>query len=116
MKFKPHIVLNFAAESHVDKVEKCVEEAYMINSDLPLVLSLWANKNSACLIHFSTDYVFDVAKKINFLQYINCKDNNNFPIMTRELNQEAKKPLFSKLGNNKLKNIFGIVLPCWQSD
>ncbi|WP_373999512.1 dTDP-4-dehydrorhamnose reductase family protein [Bdellovibrio bacteriovorus] len=58
-KVQPRWIINCVGltlrKEDVASFEKCLE----INSMLPHRLSLWALKNSAKLIHFSTDCVFD---------------------------------------------------------
>ncbi|HIF9150950.1 TPA: dTDP-4-dehydrorhamnose reductase [Photobacterium damselae] len=57
-EFKPHIIINAAAYTAVDKAETEVELSYAINRDGPLYLAQAAENVSAALLHISTDYVF----------------------------------------------------------
>ncbi|MAF35885.1 dTDP-4-dehydrorhamnose reductase [archaeon] len=56
---KPNIILNCAAFTNVDGCEATSLEAYETNSIALINLIKSANKHNACLVHFSTDYVFD---------------------------------------------------------
>ncbi|EGH03574.1 MULTISPECIES: dTDP-4-dehydrorhamnose reductase [Pseudomonas syringae group genomosp. 2] len=55
----PHIVVNAAAYTAVDKAETEQELAMLINGDAPGVLAREAATLGAWLIHYSTDYVFN---------------------------------------------------------
>ena len=58
-EIKPSLILNAAAYTAVDKAESEPELAMRINGEAPGVLAEEANRLSAPLIHYSTDYVFD---------------------------------------------------------
>jgi dTDP-4-dehydrorhamnose reductase len=55
----PHIIVNAAAYTAVDKAEVEPDLARLINATAPGVLAHQAQALSAWLVHFSTDYVFD---------------------------------------------------------
>jgi dTDP-4-dehydrorhamnose reductase len=57
--FKPDIVVNAAAYTAVDKAEAEPELAFAVNAQAPGVLAEEAEAVDACLVHYSTDYVFD---------------------------------------------------------
>ncbi|HIF9170562.1 TPA: dTDP-4-dehydrorhamnose reductase [Photobacterium damselae] len=57
-EFKPHIIINAAAHTSVDKAETEVDLSYAINRDGPLYLAQAAENVGAALLHISTDYVF----------------------------------------------------------
>lgn len=57
--FKPDIIINAAAYTAVDKAEREVDLAMLINAQAPAHLALEAKQANALLIHYSTDYVFD---------------------------------------------------------
>ncbi|OEC99657.1 dTDP-4-dehydrorhamnose reductase [Rhizobium sp. YK2] len=59
---KPHIIVNPAAYTAVDRAESDRELAMAVNATAPGILARWAADNSALLIHYSTDYVFDGTK------------------------------------------------------
>lgn len=58
----PHIIVNPAAHTAVDKAESEPELAMAINGIAPAVFAEEAKKLGALLIHYSTDYVFDGTK------------------------------------------------------
>jgi len=66
--FKPHVVVNAAAYTAVDKAENEQELAFAINSDGPKYLAKAANVVGAALIHISTDYVFEGDKSGPYLE------------------------------------------------
>lgn len=55
----PNIVVNAAAYTAVDKAEEEPELAMTINARAPGILAEEAEEVGACLVHYSTDYVFD---------------------------------------------------------
>jgi dTDP-4-dehydrorhamnose reductase len=56
---RPDFIINCAAYTAVDKAEEEEKLAFEINRDVPAILTTFAEKHSAILIHISTDYVFD---------------------------------------------------------
>ena len=58
-RVRPHIIVNAAAHTAVDKAETEPELAYALNALAPGALALEAAKLGALLVHYSTDYVFD---------------------------------------------------------
>ena len=56
---QPHVIVNAAAHTAVDKAESEPELARLINATAPGVLAQEAQKLGAWLVHYSTDYVFD---------------------------------------------------------
>ena len=59
----PEWIVNCAAYTAVDQAESEEDIAAVINSDGPANLAGYAAKTGAKLIHLSTDYVFDGAKR-----------------------------------------------------
>lgn len=59
---KPHLIVNAAAYTAVDKAEAELELARKINAIAPAVLAEQAKKLAIPLVHYSTDYVFDGSK------------------------------------------------------
>jgi len=55
---KPHILLNPAAYTNVDKAENEVDLARVVNGVAPGVMAEEMKKLGGALIHYSTDYVF----------------------------------------------------------
>lgn len=60
---KPDLIVNAAAYTAVDKAETDKETAYRVNAEAVAVLADSAKKIDACLLHYSTDYVFDGSKQ-----------------------------------------------------
>lgn len=56
---KPHLLVNAAAYTAVDKAETEPELAEAINATAPAVMAEECGKLNAALVHYSTDYVFD---------------------------------------------------------
>jgi dTDP-4-dehydrorhamnose reductase len=56
---QPQIIINAAAYTAVDKAESEPELATAINTTAPQIMAEETQKLGACLIHISTDYVFD---------------------------------------------------------
>lgn len=55
---KPHVVINCAAHTAVDKCEEDIENAYKINAIGPKNLAIACDMIGAKLVQVSTDYVF----------------------------------------------------------
>jgi dTDP-4-dehydrorhamnose reductase len=60
---QPDIIVNAAAYTHVDRAEHEPQFAHALNEVAPSILAEEAARLNALLVHFSTDYVFDGAKK-----------------------------------------------------
>ena len=57
--FVPDVIVNAAAYTAVDKAETDTEQAVAVNAQSVSVLAEFAQSVGACLVHYSTDYVFD---------------------------------------------------------
>lgn len=57
--FRPNLIVNAAGYTAVDRAESEPELARMINAVAPGVMAKEAKEIGACLVHYSTDYVFD---------------------------------------------------------
>ena len=60
---QPHVIVNAAAYTAVDKAEEEPDLALAINGTAPAILAEEAKKLGAALVHYSTDYVFDGEKQ-----------------------------------------------------
>ena len=58
-RVSPHVIVNAAAHTAVDKAESEPALANTLNALAPGVLAQEASKLGALLVHYSTDYVFD---------------------------------------------------------
>ena len=58
-QFKPDVVINSAAYTHVDRAEKEPEYAEAVNAYGVYLLAKQCRESGALLIHFSTEYIFD---------------------------------------------------------
>ena len=65
---RPNIVINAAAYTAVDKAESEPDKAMKINGVAPGILAEEARKLGALLVHYSTDYVFDGAKTMPYVE------------------------------------------------
>ncbi|MGL4667243.1 MAG: SDR family oxidoreductase, partial [Saezia sp.] len=59
LEFQPHVIINAAAYTQVDRAEQEPEQAYAVNHDGALHLAQAAARLAIPLLHVSTDYVFD---------------------------------------------------------
>lgn len=67
-QLKPHIIVNSAAYTAVDKAETEQTNAREINETAVALLADYAKKNDILLIHYSTDYVFNGKKQSPYLE------------------------------------------------
>ena len=67
-ELRPQIILNAAAYTAVDNAESEETLARSINADAPAAMAEAAREIGATLVHYSTDYVFDGAKKGAFTE------------------------------------------------
>ena len=58
-ELKPAVIVNAAAYTQVDKAESEARVAHLVNAEAVGRIAAWSAKNSAKLIHISTDFVFD---------------------------------------------------------
>jgi dTDP-4-dehydrorhamnose reductase len=65
---RPEIIVNAAAYTAVDRAESEPERAMAVNGIAPGVLAEEAKALGACLVHFSTDYVFDGEKRQPYVE------------------------------------------------
>ena len=60
---RPDVIVNCAAYTAVDRAETEHDKAHAVNGVAPGILAEQAKRAGALLIHYSTDYVFDGAKR-----------------------------------------------------
>ena len=56
---KPDILVNAAAYTAVDRAEDKSEQVFRLNTEAPAVMAEAMEALGGCLVHYSTDYVFD---------------------------------------------------------
>ena len=64
----PAVVINAAAYTAVDKAETEPDRCHQINALGPGILAEETKRSDALLVHYSTDYVFDGAKKTPYTE------------------------------------------------
>ncbi|HTL55086.1 MAG TPA: dTDP-4-dehydrorhamnose reductase [Candidatus Limnocylindrales bacterium] len=64
----PSVVINAAAYTAVDKAETDLERCQLINAIAPGILAEEAKKSNALLVHYSTDYIFDGARRTPYVE------------------------------------------------
>lgn len=64
----PQVIVNAAAYTAVDAAENDQSQAYAINAEAPALMAEEAKRLGAVLVHYSTDFVFDGAKKSPYLE------------------------------------------------
>ena len=62
------VLINSAAQTNVDRCETHRDEAFLLNAEAPRVLAELCNERGAKMIHVSTDYVFDGAKRAPYTE------------------------------------------------
>jgi len=67
-QLNPHVIVNAAAYTAVDKAEEEREAAFQLNARLPELLGEWAQSRRVPVIHYSTDYVFDGSKQTSYTE------------------------------------------------
>ena len=65
---RPRAIINAAAYTAVDKAESDSERCQKINGVAPGILAEEAKQAAALLVHYSTDYVFDGAKRTAYVE------------------------------------------------
>lgn len=65
---RPQVIVNAAAYTAVDKAETDFDRCNQINGVAPGILAEEAKRNSALLVHYSTDYVFDGSKTTPYVE------------------------------------------------
>jgi dTDP-4-dehydrorhamnose reductase len=65
---KPDIVINTSAYTNVDQAEVEKDIAWKVNAEAPGIILGELNKWRGTLVHFSTDYVFDGAKRHPYVE------------------------------------------------
>jgi dTDP-4-dehydrorhamnose reductase len=56
---QPHLIVNPAAYTAVDRAENEPDKARAVNAEAPKVMAEWGAARKVPLVHYSTDYVFE---------------------------------------------------------
>lgn len=67
-ELKPNVIVNAAAYTAVDKAETDAVSAAAINTVAPGIMAEEAKRLRVPLIHYSTDYIFDGASKVPYVE------------------------------------------------
>lgn len=113
---KPHVLVNCAAYTAVDKAEDDVSLCYKINSDAVRNLGEVAQEHGLKIIHISTDYVFDGTSHVPYTEDMPTSPNTVYGKSKlageRELLQACPDALilrtawlYSGFGNNFVKTM-----------
>jgi len=65
---RPQLIVNAAAYTAVDQAESDRAMAHAINEYAPRIIAEEGNRIGACLVHYSTDYVFDGKKGAPYVE------------------------------------------------
>lgn len=119
-EFSPDIIINAAAFTSVDKAEVDSINANLVNHQGAKFIAGAAQKYNARLIHLSTDYVFDGAKRVPYVADDKCNPINVYGSSKRsgelEVLSLCEKAIilrtswvYSENGANFLKTIFTLL-------
>ena len=64
----PDLIVNAAAYTAVDRAENEPRTCFAVNAESVALLAQEAARSGALLIHYSTDYVFDGAKRLPYIE------------------------------------------------
>ena len=64
----PRVIVNAAAYTAVDRAQSEPEAAHTVNGVAPGLIAREARRTGALVVHFSTDYVFDGAKRTPYIE------------------------------------------------
>ncbi len=109
-------IINCAAYTAVDKAEEDRDNAFLVNTVAVDYLVDAAKKSDACLIHISTDYVFDGAKNVPYDEedptfpeslYGDTKNEGEKLVLYGDINALIIRTswLYSTYGNNFVKTM-----------
>ncbi len=105
---KPDVIIHCAAHTAVDKAEEDVENAFKINVEGTLNITVAAKRNNAKLIYISTDYVFDGTKPLDEMYEVTDKANpQNIYGKTKYLGEQIAR-LYNKSFVVRTSWVFGI--------
>ena len=118
--FKPNIIINGAAYTHVDRAENEESLVHDVNVKGLKYLAEAANRVNASILHISTDYVFDGYKKGKYTESdITCPlsvygkskaegDKVLLSLVSRVIIFTYFLGFFGEHGNNFVKTMIGL--------
>jgi len=126
----PDLVINAAAYVRVDDAEEQAEEAFRVNAVGALNVARACDKVGAINVYISTDYVLDLEPSFGVYHLVNegyCswfdfsrrifdilgEDVRMTPIKSDDLGKRARRPAFSGLKNQKLRDL-GLEMRGWE--
>ena len=120
-ELKPAVIVNAAAYTQVDKAESEARVAHLVNAEAVGRIAAWSAKNSAKLIHISTDFVFDGTRQTPYRAdhqtnplgvYGESKLAGEHKIQTQASQRNAvirTSWLYSEYGNNFVKTMLRLM-------
>src|SRR5690554_1307268 len=119
-KYQPTYVINCAAYTAVDAAEENRDTALAINSKGAENLAVYSKELNSCLIHISTDFVFegvkssplvedDIAKPISVYGETKLKGEEAITISGCNYFILRTSWLYSEFGNNFLKTMLRLI-------
>lgn len=103
---KPELIINCAAYNNVDQAEVESELAYLLNFEAVENLATISASAHATFVHFSTDYVFEGAKKEGYQE-----DDGAKPVSVYAQSKLAGEKAIQKIGGKhyliRLSRLFG---------
>lgn len=119
-KISPHLIVNLAAYTDVDRSEVDMSKAKSINSNAVKVIADYCCKNNIGIIHLSTDYVFD--NQLEPHKPFSKKNPLNFYGLTKSLGEDSiinsthnyliirTASVFSDIGKNFVRTMLKLIL------
>lgn len=106
-------IINTIAYHDLQLCEDNKEVAFSINSDFVKNLSIYSKKNNICLIHFSTDYVFNWYNNIPYSENDKCKPLNIYG-ESKLLWEKFIKENIDKYFIFRVSSLFWEAWPSWK--
>jgi len=69
-QYQPNFFINAAAYTQVDRAEDDAQAAYNVNANALIPISNACNLYNCCLIHYSTDYVYNQKRRIPLKEHM----------------------------------------------
>jgi len=107
---KPDVVINTSAYHNVPLCEQHPDQAFAINGKGPLNLAKICSETGAVLVHYSTDYVFDGAKKQPYVETDYCNPLNVYGV-TKQAGESFALNYTARSFVIRVSGIYGKV-PC----